>query len=211
MGTVEVFEHTADVGLRVRGRDLEELFRTAAEGLFDSIVVNREDIRDLEREDVTLAAETLAELLAAWLNELIFRCETRHRLYTHFDVHLSGRQRRRPESRRRDRRRADRPRPACPRPRGQGRHPPRPDLAARRRGLGRRVDPRHLSPGASLASSEGGRPAPPVRSYSHTSDRRRREPGWGGTTPCIAARGSRRRNIPGRHGAGRGSRRGRAG
>ncbi len=90
MGTVEVFEHTADVGLRVRAGALDELFRTAAEGLFDSIVVNREDIRALEREDVTLAAETPAELLAAWLNELIFRCETQHRLYNQFDVHLDG-------------------------------------------------------------------------------------------------------------------------
>ena len=90
MGTVEVFEHTADVGLRVRGRDLEDLFRTAAEGLFDDIVANRQDVRDVERECVSLVADSLAELLVAWLNELIFRCETRHRLYSHFDVHLSG-------------------------------------------------------------------------------------------------------------------------
>ena len=90
MGTVDVFEHTADVGLRVRGRDLEDLFRTAAEGLFDDIVANRQDVRDVERECVSLVADSLADLLAAWLNELIFRCETRHRLYSHFDVHLSG-------------------------------------------------------------------------------------------------------------------------
>jgi SHS2 domain-containing protein len=28
-------------------------------------------------------------LLVVWLNELIFRCETKHRLYTRFDVALA--------------------------------------------------------------------------------------------------------------------------
>ena len=45
MGTIEVFDHTADVGLRIRGDDLDDLFRTAAEGLFDYVVANREAVR----------------------------------------------------------------------------------------------------------------------------------------------------------------------
>ena len=32
MGTIEVFDHTADVGLRISGDDPADLFRTAAEG-----------------------------------------------------------------------------------------------------------------------------------------------------------------------------------
>jgi SHS2 domain-containing protein len=90
LGTVETFDHTADVGLRVRGADLNDLFRTAAEGVFDYIVVNRAEVRAEEHESVSLDADSTEELLAAWLNELIFRCETRHRLYSHFDVHLSS-------------------------------------------------------------------------------------------------------------------------
>jgi SHS2 domain-containing protein len=86
---VETFEHTADVGLRVRGADLDDLFRTAAVGLFDYIVANRDAVRDTEAESVVLAGDDPAELLVTWLNELIFRCETRHRLYTRFDVHVS--------------------------------------------------------------------------------------------------------------------------
>jgi SHS2 domain-containing protein len=88
MGTIETFEHTADVGLRVRGDDLGDLFRTAAEGVFDYIVANREAVRVAETERVALGGDDPAELLATWLNELIFRSETRHRLYTRFDVHL---------------------------------------------------------------------------------------------------------------------------
>jgi SHS2 domain-containing protein len=88
MGTIEIFEHTADVGLRVLGDDLDDLFRTAAEGMFDYIVVNRAEIRGEATESVDLFAEDSAELLAKWLNELIFRCETRHRLYGRFDVRV---------------------------------------------------------------------------------------------------------------------------
>jgi SHS2 domain-containing protein len=89
LGTVETFDHTADVGLRVRAGDLDDLFRSAAEGVFDYVVANRDQVREAERESVSLRAETPADLLVAWLNELIFRCETRHRLYTRFDVRVA--------------------------------------------------------------------------------------------------------------------------
>lgn len=86
MGSIEVFDHTADVGLKIRGRDLDDLFRTAAEGVFDYIVVNRRDVRVEQRETLTLAADSASELLTTWLNELIYRLETEHRLYAEFGV-----------------------------------------------------------------------------------------------------------------------------
>jgi SHS2 domain-containing protein len=90
MGTSELFDHTADVGLRVRAGDLDDLFRTAAEGLMDAIVANRDHVRPTEAEDVELEAETQADLLASWLNEIIFRTETGHRLYRRFDVRVEA-------------------------------------------------------------------------------------------------------------------------
>jgi SHS2 domain-containing protein len=48
VGTVATFDHTADVGLRITGNDLDDLFRTAAEGVFDYIVVNRGEVRPSE-------------------------------------------------------------------------------------------------------------------------------------------------------------------
>ena len=89
MGTVIPFDHTADVGLRITGDDLDDLFRTAAEGVFDYIVANREEVRIEATEPVTLQAESTADLLLTWLSDLIFRCETRHRLYTRFDVRVA--------------------------------------------------------------------------------------------------------------------------
>jgi SHS2 domain-containing protein len=89
VGTVKTFDHTADVGLEIRGTDLDDLFRTAAEGLFDYVVANREAVRVEFTEPIHLQADSPADLLAAWLGELIFQSETRHRLYSQFNVHVA--------------------------------------------------------------------------------------------------------------------------
>jgi SHS2 domain-containing protein len=88
MGRVETFDHTADLGMRVHAANLPDLFRTAAEGLLDVILANREDVRAERTESVRLEADSTAELLVAWLNELIFRSETEHRVYGRFEVAL---------------------------------------------------------------------------------------------------------------------------
>ncbi|SIN87497.1 SHS2 domain-containing protein [Singulisphaera sp. GP187] len=86
MGSIEIFDHTADVGFKIRGRDLNDLFQTAAQGVFDYIVVNRRDVRIEQCDTLSLAADSPSELLTTWLNELIYRLETEHRLFVEFDV-----------------------------------------------------------------------------------------------------------------------------
>ena len=90
MGRSETFEHTADLGIRIFATDLPDLFRTAAEALFDVIVANRGSVQVVATDSVSLSAETTEDLLFDWLNELIFLSETRHRLYTRFDVSLDA-------------------------------------------------------------------------------------------------------------------------
>ena len=86
MVQVETFEHTADLGIRVRAFEITELFRAAAEGLFGIIVANPESIRPELTERIILSADDQEDLLFNWLNELLFLCETRHRLYRDFQV-----------------------------------------------------------------------------------------------------------------------------
>ncbi|HEU5118393.1 MAG TPA: archease, partial [Isosphaeraceae bacterium] len=62
--------------------------RTAAEAVFDYIVTNRDEVRAESADSIALEADTPGDLLVSWLNELIFLCETRHRLYTRFDVRV---------------------------------------------------------------------------------------------------------------------------
>lgn len=88
MGRFETFDHTADLGLRVMASDLPDLFETAASGLFEVIVANREEVRHTEAEQISLAGDSTEDLLVQWLNELIFLSETRHRLYDDFHVEL---------------------------------------------------------------------------------------------------------------------------
>jgi SHS2 domain-containing protein len=90
MGTLETFDHTADVGFRIEADDLDDLFRTAAGGLLDYIVTNRDAVRPIERQEFELAADSPGDLLIAWLNELIFRVETQHRLFAAFEVSVRG-------------------------------------------------------------------------------------------------------------------------
>src|SRR5437764_6153152 len=89
MGTIDVFDHTVDVALRVRASTIDDLFRTAAEGLFDYIVANREAVRVDRVDALALRAESTTDLLADWLSELIFRSETGHLLFGRFDVRVS--------------------------------------------------------------------------------------------------------------------------
>jgi len=84
----EVFEHTADLGLRVRAPDLESLFRDAARALFSIIV---EDLPDDDRDEVLpfeLRADRLDWLLFDWLNELLYVFETRRLVLGRFRVRL---------------------------------------------------------------------------------------------------------------------------
>jgi SHS2 domain-containing protein len=86
MGWSETFDHTADLGLRVHATDLPDLFRTAAEALFDVIVTNRDLVEPRECLELALTADSPEGLLLGWLNELIFRSETGHRFFSRFDV-----------------------------------------------------------------------------------------------------------------------------
>jgi SHS2 domain-containing protein len=89
MGTCTVFDHTADLGLSITGDDLDDLFVAAASGLMAVVVANPGSIREALIETIDLRASRPDELLALWLNELIYRVETRHQVYARFDVKTS--------------------------------------------------------------------------------------------------------------------------
>jgi len=70
MGEFEVLEHTADVGLVVRGRTLRDLFETAAEGMF-AFLVDPTTVENRAWRMRRVDAEDVAGLLVAWLNDLL--------------------------------------------------------------------------------------------------------------------------------------------
>lgn len=84
----EVFEHTADLGLRIRAKELTELFAEAARALFSIIVENPDAVRLIEEREFTIAGDELDYLLFDWLNELLYTFETSHLLLAEFDVEM---------------------------------------------------------------------------------------------------------------------------
>ena len=69
MENYEFIEHTADIGIRVYGKNLEELFLNSARAAF-SIITNFIPAEEKTRH-ISLEAQTLEDLLVNWLNELI--------------------------------------------------------------------------------------------------------------------------------------------
>ena len=67
----ETFEHDADVGLVVRGRDGPELFATAGLALFD-LVCDLGAVHEHERFELSGTADGIEPLLVDWLNDLVF-------------------------------------------------------------------------------------------------------------------------------------------
>jgi len=81
----EVIDHTADIGIAAYGADLKEAFANAAYALF-SLMIDLEGVGDTICYDVEVTAEDRAELLVAWLNELIYLSEVENVLFKRFEI-----------------------------------------------------------------------------------------------------------------------------
>lgn len=86
----ETFEHTADLGLRVRANTLESLLEDAGRGLFSMLVTNLEDVRGLQEKAYRIEGSAADYLLFDWLNELLFTFESEHLLLSAFHVELDA-------------------------------------------------------------------------------------------------------------------------
>lgn len=92
----ELIDHTADIGVRVAGRDLEELFVRAAEAMFDVMVASKPNLTSSINVPVDVTAQKQDELLVKWLQELLYVFDTRHLVLSSFyidkltDTALSG-------------------------------------------------------------------------------------------------------------------------
>ena len=85
----EFFDHTADLGLRVRARDLNGLFRDAAMGLFAMVVEEVPRGRPATSREIRVSGRRHDYLLFDWLNELLYVFETERLLLGNFEVEVS--------------------------------------------------------------------------------------------------------------------------
>ena len=86
----ETFDHTADLGLRIRASDLNTLFSEAARALFATLVEDLETVAPQHRLDVAIAGSDREFLLFDWLKELLYQFEVEHLLLTRFSVNVGA-------------------------------------------------------------------------------------------------------------------------
>jgi SHS2 domain-containing protein len=84
-GRFEFVDHTGDLGVRVFGQTLPELFQQAAEAL-TLIITDPETIQIKKTRKILLEAKTDEELLITWLNELVYLFDTEGVLFKIFEV-----------------------------------------------------------------------------------------------------------------------------
>ncbi|HDN97651.1 MAG TPA: archease [bacterium] len=73
MKKFEFISHTADVGVKVYGETIEELFENSGKALFEIMAPVCEDVK--VKEKVSVEGESYEELLVKFLNELIYLSE----------------------------------------------------------------------------------------------------------------------------------------
>lgn len=71
MRRFEIFDHTADIGLKGYGRTLEELFLNMALGMF-GLIADVTTVQPMASVPVLAQADDLEGLLVAWLRELLY-------------------------------------------------------------------------------------------------------------------------------------------
>lgn len=86
----ETFDHTADLGLRIRATDLNTLFAEAARALFATLVEDLDTVAPRQRLDLTIAGSDREYLLFDWLKELLYHFEVEHLLLSRFSVQIGA-------------------------------------------------------------------------------------------------------------------------
>ena len=79
----------ADCAIELTGRDLDDLFETAAAAL-TALMVDPATVRAHLERAVTLEAEALDLLLHDWLSEMIYLKDAERQLYTECRARVSG-------------------------------------------------------------------------------------------------------------------------
>ncbi len=85
MSNFSIIDHTADMGLKVRGETLEKLFENAA-GSMIRLVVKVPDAHPSETAEVHVSGSDLEDLLVRWLGEILYFFEGEKKIATNVRI-----------------------------------------------------------------------------------------------------------------------------
>lgn len=89
MGSWELFEHGADIGVRGRGPSIDAAFAGAAKALI-AVITDPALVRPREPVPISCEAPDVEQLLVAWLNAVVFELGTRRMIFARFEVAIDG-------------------------------------------------------------------------------------------------------------------------
>jgi SHS2 domain-containing protein len=90
MNEFEIFDHTADVGIRLTRATREQLFRDAALAMFRIMAPEGEFAARVTRQ-VQVEGDDDGQLMANWLSELNFLFQTRQFIPVEINVEMTAR------------------------------------------------------------------------------------------------------------------------
>ena len=85
MKKYEQTDHTADIGLKIFGNSLLNLFANAAYALCDTLT-DISKVRPVKKQTFCLQRDTTEELLVEWMGDLLYTFETEGLLFNRFNI-----------------------------------------------------------------------------------------------------------------------------
>jgi SHS2 domain-containing protein len=82
---IEILDHTGDVGIKVFGTSLTNIFVQAAHGMFAIICPDDKIGNQIERR-VEVDGQNLEEVFVNWLSELNYHFSVEHTLFSEFQI-----------------------------------------------------------------------------------------------------------------------------
>ena len=84
-----LLDHTADLGILVYGRDLEELFTNAGKTFF-GIITDLRRVRESTERTIRVESSNLEDLMVNWLGELLYLHDVDGLLFRSFSIDELG-------------------------------------------------------------------------------------------------------------------------
>lgn len=84
-----LLDHTADLGILVYGRDLEELFTNAGK-VFFGIITDLRRVRESTERTIRVESSNLEDLMVNWLGELLYLHDVDGLLFRSFSIDELG-------------------------------------------------------------------------------------------------------------------------
>ncbi len=80
-----ILDHTADLGILVYGRNLEELFSNAGEAFFN-IITDLQKVKESMESTIRVEGPNLEDLIVRWLGELLYLHDVDGLLFRSFSI-----------------------------------------------------------------------------------------------------------------------------